>query len=206
MIDEVIEGLPLHFQRENNIKIYRTLKPVISYIDELIENLKSQTSLLKCSGIFLDFMGERYEEKRNLREDEEYRQALIIKKLALEGFPNTEFLLKITRELTKNEVTEIETRYKNEVASQLFRLNMIDKIKNVNLMPDLNKICEAGAKMYWDLEIINNSSEIRSFSLIENIKKIEITADFNLNQTMKITSESNMNNSIGFTKIIEIRG
>ena len=59
--------------------------------------------------------------------------------------------------------------------------------------------------MYWDLEIINNSSEIRSFSLIENIKKIEITADFNLNQTMKITSESNMNNSIGFTKIIEIR-
>ena len=73
-------------------------------------------------------------------------------------------------------------------------------------MPDLNKICEAGAKMYWDLEIINNSSEIRSFSLIENIKKIEITADFNLNQTMKITSESNMNNSIGFTKIIEIRG
>ena len=70
MIDEVIEGLPLHFQKENNIKIYRTLKPVISYIDELIENLKSQTSLLKCSGIFLDFMGERYEEKRNLREYE----------------------------------------------------------------------------------------------------------------------------------------
>ena len=197
MIDEVIEGLPLHFQKENNIKIYRTLKPVISYIDELIENLKNQTSLLKCSGIFLDFMWERYEEKRNLREDEEYRQALIIK---------TEFLLKITRELTKNEVTEIETRYKNEVASQLFRLDMVDKLKNINLMPDLNKICEAGAKMYWDLEIINNSSEIRSFSLIESIKKIEITADFNLNQTMKITSESNMNNSIGFTKIIEIRG
>lgn len=206
MIDEVIEGLPLHFQKENNIKIYRTLKPVISYIDELIENLKNQTSLLKCSGIFLDFMGERYEEKRNLREDEEYRQALIIKKLALEGFLNTEFLLKITRELTKNEVTEIETRYKNEVASQLFRLDMVDKLKNINLMPDLNKICEAGAKMYWDLEIINNSSEIRSFSLIECVKKIEITADFNLNQTMKITSESNMNNSIGFTKIIEIRG
>ena len=206
MIDEVIEGLPLHFQKENNIKIYRTLKPVISYIDELIENLKNQTSLLKCSGIFLDFMGERYEEKRNLREDEEYRQALIIKKLALEGFTNTEFLLKITRELTKNEVTEIETRYKNEVASQLFRLDMVDKLKNINLMPDLNKICEAGAKMYWDLEIINNSSEIRSFSVIECIKKIEITADFNLNQTMKITSESNMNNSIGFTKIIEIRG
>ena len=206
MIDEVIEGLPLHFQKENNIKIYRTLKPVISYIDELIENLKNQTSLLKCSGIFLDFMGERYEEKRNLREDEESRQALIIKKLALEGFTNTEFLLKITRELTKNEVTEIETRYKNEVASQLFRLDMVDKLKNINLMPDLNKICEAGAKMYWDLEIINNSSEIRSFSVIECIKKIEITADFNLNQTMKITSESNMNNSIGFTKIIEIRG
>ena len=36
MIDEVIEGLPLHFQKENNIKMSRTLQPVISYIDELI--------------------------------------------------------------------------------------------------------------------------------------------------------------------------
>jgi len=72
MIDEVIKGLPLHFQKENTIKFYKTLKPVIEYIDSLIENLKNQTSLLKCSGIFLDFMGERYDEKRSGRDDETY--------------------------------------------------------------------------------------------------------------------------------------
>lgn len=80
MIDEVIKGLPLHFQKENTIKFYKTLKPVIEYINALIEDLKNQTSLLKCSGIFLDFMGERYDEKRSGRDDETYRQALIIKK------------------------------------------------------------------------------------------------------------------------------
>lgn len=206
MIDEVIKGLPLHFQKENTIKLYKTLKPVIEYIDSLIENLKNQTSLLKCSGIFLDFMGERYDEKRSGRDDEIYRQALIIKKMALDGLPNTEFLLSLTRELTNKEVTKLKTRPLQEVVSQLFKVNMIDDLKVINKMPDLNKICEVGARMYWELEIINNSSEIRSFSVIECIKKIEITADFNLNQTMKITSESNMNNSIGFTKIIEIRG
>ena len=92
MIDEVIKGLPLHFQKENTIKFYKTLKPVIEYIDSLIENLKNQTSLLKCSGIFLDFMGERYDEKRSGRDDETYRQALIIKKMALDGLPNTEWM------------------------------------------------------------------------------------------------------------------
>ena len=44
MIDEVIKGLPLYFQKENTIKFYKTLKPVIEYIDSLIENLKNQTS------------------------------------------------------------------------------------------------------------------------------------------------------------------
>ena len=104
MINEVIKGLPLHFQKENTIKLYKTLKPVIEYIDSLIENLKNQTSLLKCSGIFLDFMGERYDEKRSGRDDETYRQALIIKKMALDGLPNTEFLLSLTRELTNKKL------------------------------------------------------------------------------------------------------
>lgn len=91
MIDEVIKGLPLHFQKENTIKFYKTLKPVIEYINGLIEDLKNQTSLLKCSGIFLDFMGERYDEKRNGQDDETYRQALIIKKWHLTGYLTQSF-------------------------------------------------------------------------------------------------------------------
>ena len=206
MIDEVIKGLPLHFQKENTIKFYKTLKPVVEYIDGLIESLKNQTSLLKCSGIFLDFMGDRYEEKRNGRDDETYRQALIIKKMALNGLPNTEFLLSLTRELTNKEVTKLKTRPLQEVASQLFKVNMIDDLKVINKMPDLNKVCEAGARMYWELEIINNKSNKYYSSIIESMKKIEIKADFKLDQTMRINSELNIAQGIGFTKIIQIGG
>ncbi|WP_338949615.1 hypothetical protein KSU05_08400 [Fusobacterium nucleatum] len=206
MIDEVIKGLPLHFQKENTIKFYKTLKPVIEYINALIEDLKNQTSLLKCSGIFLDFMGERYDEKRNGRDDETYRQALIIKKMALDGLPNTEFLLSLTRELTNKEVTKLKTRPLQEVASQLFKVNMVDDLKVINKMPDLNKVCEAGARMYWELEIINNKSNKYYSSIVENMKKIEIKADFKLDQTMRINSELNIAQGIGFTKIIQIGG
>lgn len=206
MIDEVIKGLPLHFQKENTIKFYKTLKPVIEYINTLIEDLKNQTSLLKCSGIFLDFMGERYDEKRNGRDDETYRQALIIKKMALDGLPNTEFLLSLTRELTNKEVTKLKTRPLQEVASQLFKVNMVDDLKVINKMPDLNKVCEAGARMYWELEIINNKSNKYYSSIVESIKKIEIKADFKLDQTMRINSELNIAQGIGFTKIIQIGG
>ncbi|WP_336017972.1 MULTISPECIES: hypothetical protein [Fusobacterium] len=206
MIDEVIKGLPLYFQKENTIKFYKTLKPVIEYIDGLIEGLKNQTSLLKSSGIFLDFMGERYDEKRNGRDDESYRQALIIKKMALDGLPNTEFLLSLTRELTNKEVTKLKTRPLEEVASQLFKVNMVDDLKIINKMPDLNKVCEAGARMYWELEIINNKSNKYYSSIIESMKKIEIKADFKLDQTMRINSELNIAQGIGFTKIIQIGG
>lgn len=206
MIDEVIKGLPLHFQKENTIKFYKTLKPVIEYINALIEDLKNQTSLLKCSGIFLDFMGERYDEKRNGRDDETYRQALIIKKMALDGLPNTEFLLSLTRELTNKEVTKLKTRPLKEVASQLFKVNMVDDLKVINKMPDLNKVCEAGARMYWELEIINNKSNKYYSSIVENMKKIEIKADFKLDQTMRINSKLNIAQGIGFTKIIQIGG
>ena len=206
MIDEVIKGLPLHFQKENTIKLYKTLKPVVEYIDDLIENLKNRTSLLKCSGIFLDFMGERYDEKRNGRDDETYRQALIIKKMALDGLPNTEFLLTLTRELTNKEVTKLKTRPLQEVASQLLKINMVDDLEVINKMPDLNKVCEVGARMYWELEIINNKSNQYYSSIVENIKKIEIKAEFKLDQTMRINSKLNTAQGIGFTKIIKIGG
>ena len=151
-------------------------------------------------------MGERYDEKRSGRDDETYRQALIIKKMALDGLPNTEFLLSLTRELTNKEVTKLKTRPFEEVASQLFKVNMVDDLKVINKMPDLNKVCEAGARMYWELEIINNKSNKYYLSIVESMKKIEIKADFKLDQTMRINSELNIAQGIGFTKIIQIGG
>ena len=131
---------------------------------------------------------------------------MIIKKMALDGLPNTEFLLSLTRELTNKEVTKLKTRPFEEVASQLFKVNMVDDLKVINKMPDLNKVCEAGARMYWELEIINNKSNKYYLSIVESMKKIEIKADFKLDQTMRINSELNIAQGIGFTKIIQIGG
>lgn len=204
MINEVIAGLPLQYQKENTIKFIKTLKPVLDYLNTLTEGLKKQTSLLECTGIFLDFMGERYEEKRAGRDDETYRQALIIKKSALDGLPNTEFLLDITRKLTRKKVTKFKTRHKNEVASQLFRVNMIDSLKSIRAMPDLNQVCEAGARMYWELEIINNKNSKYYGSLVGHIRKMEIKANFEIDQTQRIEQELSNSAGVGFTKIIKI--
>ena len=206
MINEVINGLPLHFQKENNIRFYNCLKPIIEYLNFLTENLKAQTSLLDCTGIFLDFMGERYNEKRKGRNDEGYRQALIVKRMALERLPNTEFLLSLTRKLTEKEVIKLETRTEGEPASQLFKVSMLDDLKAINKMPDLNKVCEVGAKIYWELEIIKENLNICNRSTLELAREIEIKANFELDQTLKIESFLDRRMGIGFTKIIEIGG
>ena len=70
MINKVIEGLPLHFQKDNNIKFYQSLGPVIDYLNSLIEMLKYQTSLMYANGIFLDYLGERYQEERKGRDNQ----------------------------------------------------------------------------------------------------------------------------------------
>lgn len=206
MIDEVIKGLPLHFQKKNTIKFLKCLKPCVDYIDILLEELKSQTSLFYAQGIFLDYIGEHYQEYRNARDDETYRQSLIIKKTAQEGLPTTEFLLDITRKLTGHKVTAIKTKYKGEVASQLFRVDMLEKLSDINKMPDLNKIAEAGAKMYWHIDI--NSEELTGYfnSLLQISRKFDLTGDFEINQNMNIRVEAYRYTALGMTRKIEIGG
>lgn len=206
MIDEVVKGLPIHFQKEETIKFVRTLKPIFEYLNNLSDGLKKQTSLLECSEIFLDFMGERYAEQRNNRNDDKYREALIIKKSSLDGLPNTEFLLDITRKLSKHEVVDVETRYKGEVASQLFKVDMLERLEDISKMPDLNKVVEAGAIMYWNLEILSENLGTHFGSLVEFSKKIDIEANFEIDQTVRIKNELYFANAVGFTKLIDIGG
>lgn len=206
MINEVIKGLPLHFQKENNIKIYKSLETVINYLDELINCLKGQTSLAKANGIFLDFLGVRYQEKRNERDDEQYRKALISKRMAVSGLPTTEFLLDIARQLSGAEVIDFKTRYKGEVASQYFRVTTNQDFSKINKFPNLNSICEAGARMYWDLELSNEEISYNFGSIFNTEKILTIFSEFKIDQTMKIKNDLNFGEVIGFTKTIGIGG
>lgn len=206
MINEVIKGLPLHFQKENNIKIYKSLETVINYLDELINCLKGQTSLAKANGIFLDFLGVRYQEKRNERDDEQYRKALISKRMAVSGLPTTEFLLDIARQLSGAEVIDFKTRYKGEVASQYFRVTTNQYFSKINKFPNLNSICEAGARMYWDLELSNEEISYNFGSIFNTEKILTIFSEFKIDQTMKIKNDLNFGGVIGFTKTIGIGG
>lgn len=206
MINEVINGLPLYFQKENNIKIYKTLEPVILYLDELIENLKGQTSLKKASGIFLDFLGARYEEKRKGRNDELYRQALILKRMAVSGLPTTEFLLDVARTLSNAEIVDFKTRYNNEVASQYFRADIGEEFSKISNFPNLNKICEAGAKMYWDLELSTEDAILNFASIVNTNKIITLHSDFKIDQTMRVISERKFASAISVHRVIQIGG
>ena len=205
MINEVIKGLPLHFQKENNIKIYKSLETVINYLDELINCLKGQTSLAKANGIFLDFLGVRYQEKRNGRDDEQYRKALISKRMAVSGLPTTEFLLDIARQLSGAEVIDFKTRYKGEVASQYFKVDVNMDFSKINKFPNLNKICEAGARMYWELGFSEENTEIKVASTVGVSKIIEIGADFDIDRTVHVNGNINYVSGLALSKIIEIR-
>lgn len=206
MLYEVIEGLPLQYQKENNIKFYKSFEPVTEYLNTLIEELRGQTSLYKTKGIFLDFMGERYKEKRNTRDDEEYRKALVSKQMAVAGLPTTEFLLGIARQLSGAEIMDIQTRYKGEMASQYFRADTKMDFSKINLFPDLNRICEAGARMYWDLELSTEDFNVYFGSLVNSSKEITVFSNFEIDQTVKIKDNINFGGVVGFTKIINIRG
>lgn len=205
MINEVIEGLPLHFQKENNIKIYKSLEPVVDYLNDLIECLKGQTSLMKAKGIFLDFLGVRYQESRNGRDDEQYRKALVSKRMAVSGLPTTEFLLDIARQLSGAEVIDFKTRYKGEVASQYFKVDVNMDFSKINKFPNLNKICEAGARMYWELGFSEENTEIKVASTVGVSKIIEIGTDFDIDRTVHVNGNINYVSGLALSKIIEIR-
>lgn len=206
LVQEVIEGLPLQYQKNTNIKFFISLEPVIEYINNLIEELRGQTSLYKTKGIFLDFMGERFKEKRNRRNDEEYRKALVSKEMAVAGLPTTEFLLDIARKLSEAKIIDFQTRYKGEVASQYFRADTKMDFSKINLFPDLNRICEAGARMYWDLELSTEDFNVSFGSLVNSSKEITVFSNFEIDQTVKIKDNINFGGVVGFTKIINIRG
>ena len=205
MINEVIEGLPLHFQKENNIKIYKSLEPVVDCLNDLIECLKGQTSLMKAKGIFLDFLGVRYQESRNGRDDEQYRKALVSKRMAVSGLPTTEFLLDIARQLSGAEIIDFTTRYKGEVASQYFKVDVNMDFSKINKFPNLNKICEAGARMYWELGFSEENTEIKVASTVGVSKIIEIGADFDIDRTVHVNGNINYVSGLALSKIIEIR-
>lgn len=206
LIYEVIDGLPLHYQKDNNIKFFLCFQPVINYLNSLIEELKGQTSLYKAHGIFLDFIGEHYKVKRNNRDDEEYRKALMSKKLATSGLPTTEFLLDIARQLSGANIVDFKTRYNGEVASQYFKVDMIENLDKLNLFPNLNKICEAGARMYWDLNVATENMKYNFKNYVGVIKKIEVGTDFEIDQSVKIYDDINLYAIVSIIRKIQLGG
>ena len=160
---------------------------------------------MKAKGIFLDFLGVRYQESRNGRDDEQYRKALVSKRMAVSGLPTTEFLLDIARQLSGAEVIDFKTRYKGEVASQYFKVDVNMDFSKINKFPNLNKICEAGARMYWELGFSEENTEIKVASTVGVSKIIEIGADFDIDRTVHVNGNINYVSGLALSKIIEIR-
>lgn len=206
LTQSIIDGLPLHFQKETLIKLCQCIDPCIEYIDFLIEDITGQTSIQLAKGIFLDYYGLRYQESRKIRNDDDYRKALMLKKYSRDTLPTTEFLLELTRSMSGKEVTKMETRYKNEVASQYFRIAANQDFNTINLMPNLNMVCEAGARMVWDIELSSENAKYYYNSVIGKETIMDIEVDFIIDQTLNIPQNYQYNSIIDKTKIINIGG
>ena len=114
-------------------------------------------------------------------------------------------MLDIARQLSGAEVIDFKTRYKGEVASQYFKVDVNMDFSKINKFPNLNKICEAGARMYWELGFSEENTEIKVASTVGVSKIIEIGADFDIDRTVHVNGNINYVSGLALSKIIEIR-
>ena len=126
--------------------------------------------------------------------------------MAVSGLPTTEFLLDVARQLSGAEVIDFKTRYKGEVASQYFKVDIDGILASIRKFPNLNNICEAGTRMYWEIKISNEKAISNFANIISGHKNIDLYGDFTIDQTLRIKQNINLNSVISNSKIIVIGG
>lgn len=203
-IEDFFKLLPQHYQKEGTLKYYETIKPIFKYLDELVSEEIGMLNIQKAYGRYLDYIGYRMQVLRNEITDSDYKKILEMQRFKYLNIPTTEGLIKLAEKMTGYVPKDIVFRPKNEPASQYFRYKL-DSIPDVNKFFNLNSVCDAGARMYWDLEISIEDVFYNFGSIIDMGKKIEIEGDFEIDQTININQNLNFMSIIAITKKIEVK-
>lgn len=203
-IEDFFKLLPQHYQKEGTLKYYETIKPIFKYLDDLVSEEIGMLNIKKAYGRYLDYIGYKMQVLRNEMTDSDYKKILEMQRFKYLNIPTTEGLIKLAEKMTGYVPKDIVFRPKNEPASQYFRYKL-DSIPDVNKFFNLNSVCDAGARMYWDLEISIEDVFYNFGSIIDMGKKIEIEGDFEIDQTININQNLNFMSIIAITKKIEVK-
>lgn len=204
-IEEFLNLIPAYYKKENTIKFINTIKPIFIYLNNLIEESIGMQNIQKAHGKYLDYIGYKMQVPRGNLNDVEYRKILEMQRFKHLNIPTTEGLIKLAEKMTDYLPEDIIFRPLGEPASQYFRYS-IENFDEITKFPNLNEVCDAGARMYWDLKILDDSISGNFFNIIDIRKKIELLGDFEVNQKVNIEETMNFASVLDIRKRIEIKG
>ncbi|MEG2347290.1 MAG: hypothetical protein RSB50_06370 [Cetobacterium sp.] len=149
-IESFLKLLPQHFQKENTLKFLNCFKPCLAYLENILNEDIGMSSTDKASGEYLDFIGFKMLVNRLGLLDEEFRPFLKMARFKSKNAPTTENLLNLTNWMTGYFPAEIYNYPNGEPASQYIKF-IVPYTSDVSKFPDLNTICDAGARIYQDI-------------------------------------------------------
>lgn len=180
-IQQLMSLLPQHMQKEDTLKFYNCLKPVFEYLESLLDEDDGMSNIDKAHDEYLDYIGYKMLVARDGMTDEEYRPFLKMKRFKSLNAPTTENLINLVYNMTGYLPAEIYNYPAKEPASQYIKF-IVPYATNLNKFPDLNKICDAGARIYQDIISVADRRRYNPvwtagvMQLNMNIEKFEVPA------------------------------
>lgn len=177
--EEFLKLVPSHYSKEDTIKFLNCLKPIFDYIDGILEETIGMKNIKKAEKEYLDYIGFYENVLRGDKNDEEYKPFILSKRFIKNNAPTTENLLKLVKDMTGFYPVDIQNNPNNEPASQSIKY-VIPHTTDLSRFPDLNEICDAGARIYQSILLeanqrnYNSSFELNGVILKQNIKNITI--------------------------------
>lgn len=177
--EEFLKLIPEHYSKEDTLKFFNCLKPVFDYIDGLLEETIGMKNINKAKNEYLDYLGYYEDVQREGKTDEEYRPFITSRRFVKNNAPTTENLVELVKNMTGYYPADIENNPGNEPAAQSIKY-IIPHTADLSKFPDLNEICDAGARIIQSILLkahqrnYVSSFELNGVILKQNIKDINI--------------------------------
>ena len=149
-IEKILVSLPEHFKKENSLKLINCFKPIFEYLNKILDDDIGMSNINKAYNEYLDYIGYRMLVGRINMNNEEYRPFLKMMRFKSLNAPTTENLLKLAYDMTGFYPAETYFYPNGEPASQYIKF-IVPYTTDLNKFPDLNQICDAGARIYQDI-------------------------------------------------------
>lgn len=149
-LESFFKLLPQHMQKENTIKFLNCFKPCLAYLETILDEDIGMNSIDKAKGEYLDYIGFKMLVNRLGLSDEEFRPFLKMAKFKSRNAPTTENLLDLAHWMTGYYPAEIYNYPNGEWASQYIKF-IVPYTTDLSKFPDLNQICDAGARIYQEI-------------------------------------------------------